>query len=239
MSRKKNTPAAKEVKPRKPEVPKIPTLLKDFMQGKATSQSLKMEAIDLEGIQALAVKFPEFKAVSFKDVYRLAVRAATAPAVSPLAESLHQELLKQLDSLEAKYIATKAELDSANAFLQAAQAQYRNAFTEDYHTLKEETQTAIPALMGILDLKGGKQFILTNADFISLLVDYCKRDPSEEFPFEPALQPIIKRYTDATTQPLAQTVSTENTTTEAGTGGTEDEGAKLQPVFIAGGEGQE
>lgn len=213
-----------EPKVRKPEPPKVPTLLKDFMEGKSSTQSLKLEAIDYEGIQAMAVKFPEFKAVSFKDIYRKAVVEATivAPATGNPQLATEVEQLKSLNKQLA------SDLETANNFLSAAQAQYRNAFPEAFQQFKAQVEKAIPELAG-LQLQDGRPFLLTNADFVSLLVDYAASDkaalppladgnanPDAQFPSYSACEPFIKRYTDVPVQTVQQEKETgDNNTTGA------------------------
>jgi hypothetical protein len=61
---------------------------------------------------------------------------------------------------------------------------------ENFIKLKEITEKILPALFSI----EVAQIPTTGNEFLNLLVEYCERDPSNEFPFQAEAEKIINRW---------------------------------------------
>ncbi len=103
--------------------------------------------------------------------------------------------------------------------------------------LKKEVEAALPALYPT-SLAGVNKVEITVAEMILLMVDYCKRDPSGEFPFGDECERIIARYkvkpNDTTrkgeTEEGEGTAGRGDKTATEAEGGTGEEEGGIEPI---------
>ncbi|MCW5907323.1 MAG: hypothetical protein KIS94_05655 [Chitinophagales bacterium] len=119
---------------------------------------------------------------------------------SSLTQSLTSEvseLKAQIQNLANKLKTSEQNLQLANneiARLQDLLDESANkpefVFPDTYSQLKEATEKTLPMLFQ----RPESTIPVTDLEFLALLVEYCERDPSKEFPFKPAAEKIIERY---------------------------------------------
>lgn len=97
--------------------------------------------------------------------------------------SLKSELGKVYNDLAV----LKKELETKNIWIENASKETNHKYevSKDLEDFKNETSQAMKMLFNNNDLRP-----LNNSEMIELMLDYCKRDPSSEFPFEPVATKI-------------------------------------------------
>lgn len=224
-------------KKRLPPTPSEPVAIKDWFEGKGTSQSVKLTDADRAMFLKLEELYPGHKVANFRDLVRLLGKAAFAerkPDNNDMFSAREIELETENSTLKTEnerlsLLSQKLQykLESSDTFLkdteellQNAMARERQFFGDDYRALKEATEKALATIMPAEATKGATVVPISHAEFIPLLVEYAQRDPSEQFPFPPACTPIINRLSHGATQnnttnvaPQAEEGSGDNDTT--------------------------
>lgn len=157
--------------------PENKQLVKDFM--KANNFANEGEALDYI-LQAFTLTFgkanPLTAQVSEKEAEIQNLKAKLVAAEKD-SESTHNMLANEIKDLQLEI-----KRISANPSVE---------FPDAYITLKSATEKQLPVLFQRTE----EVIPLSNENFIELLVDYCERDPSKEFPFEPVARKIVERTT--------------------------------------------
>lgn len=121
------------------------------------------------------------RAKEFQDEVR---RAGQADSLR--MDELEQKLANALKSDGAQSLAQNLELQTE---LNEAR-KYKFVPDERFAKLLRATEVALPKLFGIK----ADAIAISNIEFLNLLLEYCERDPSNEFPFKPEAEKIVNRW---------------------------------------------